>query len=138
MPKGCKITIFLCCCRRSPAPPRPRLAPSRSARTVTLLVRGSNKMVVDEADRSIHDALCVISLSCQEEVSLLLLCVCVVFCIYDFYSLIKIANLSLKKKKSKMSFFGAHLPASRCCVLLCSSNSPLIILTSSPILPTIL
>mmetsp|Transcript_42998 Transcript_42998/g.69766 ORF Transcript_42998/g.69766 Transcript_42998/m.69766 type:complete len:532 (+) Transcript_42998:77-1672(+) len=29
-------------------------------KTVTLLVRGSNKLVLDEADRSIHDALCVI------------------------------------------------------------------------------
>lgn len=28
--------------------------------TVTVLVRGSNKLVLDEADRSIHDALCVI------------------------------------------------------------------------------
>ncbi|XP_050298591.1 T-complex protein 1 subunit delta [Anthonomus grandis grandis] len=29
-------------------------------RTVTLLVRGSNKLVLEEAERSIHDALCVI------------------------------------------------------------------------------
>lgn len=29
-------------------------------KTVTALVRGSNKLVLDEADRSIHDALCVI------------------------------------------------------------------------------
>lgn len=29
-------------------------------RTVTVLMRGSNKMVLDEADRSIHDALCVV------------------------------------------------------------------------------
>lgn len=29
-------------------------------KTVSLLVRGSNKLVIDEADRSIHDALCVI------------------------------------------------------------------------------
>lgn len=29
-------------------------------RTISLLVRGSNKLVIDEADRSIHDALCVI------------------------------------------------------------------------------
>lgn len=29
-------------------------------KTVTVLVRGSNRLVVDEADRSIHDALCVI------------------------------------------------------------------------------
>lgn len=31
-----------------------------AVRTVTVLVRGSNKLVLDEADRSIHDALCVI------------------------------------------------------------------------------
>lgn len=31
-----------------------------SSKTVTLLVRGSNKMVVGEAERSLHDALCVI------------------------------------------------------------------------------
>lgn len=29
-------------------------------KTVTLLVRGSNKLIVDEADRSMHDALCVV------------------------------------------------------------------------------
>ncbi|VAI83961.1 unnamed protein product [Triticum turgidum subsp. durum] len=29
-------------------------------RTATVLVRGSNQLVIDEADRSIHDALCVI------------------------------------------------------------------------------
>ncbi|XP_014670704.1 PREDICTED: T-complex protein 1 subunit delta-like [Priapulus caudatus] len=31
-----------------------------AVRTVCVLVRGSNKLVLDEADRSIHDALCVI------------------------------------------------------------------------------
>lgn len=31
-----------------------------AGKTVTLLVRGSNKLVLEEADRSIHDALCVI------------------------------------------------------------------------------
>jgi len=30
------------------------------SKTVTILVRGSNKLVLDEADRSLHDALCVI------------------------------------------------------------------------------
>lgn len=29
-------------------------------RTITILMRGSNKLVLDEADRSIHDALCVV------------------------------------------------------------------------------
>lgn len=29
-------------------------------RTVTILMRGSNRMVLDEADRSVHDALCVV------------------------------------------------------------------------------
>nr|CAB3228985.1 T-complex protein 1 subunit delta [Phallusia mammillata] len=33
---------------------------SVSSRTVSILVRGSNKLVLHEADRSIHDALCVI------------------------------------------------------------------------------
>ncbi len=28
--------------------------------TVSILLRGSNKLVLEEADRSIHDALCVI------------------------------------------------------------------------------
>ena len=28
--------------------------------TITILMRGSNKLVIDEADRSIHDALCVV------------------------------------------------------------------------------
>ncbi|XP_049790420.1 T-complex protein 1 subunit delta [Schistocerca nitens] len=31
-----------------------------AGRTVTVLVRGSNKLVLDEADRSLHDALCVV------------------------------------------------------------------------------
>jgi T-complex protein 1 subunit delta len=31
-----------------------------SSQTVSVLVRGSNKLVIDEAERSIHDALCVI------------------------------------------------------------------------------
>lgn len=30
------------------------------AKTVTILVRGSNKLILEEADRSIHDALCVV------------------------------------------------------------------------------
>ena len=29
-------------------------------RTCTVLVRGTNKLTLDEADRSIHDALCVV------------------------------------------------------------------------------
>jgi T-complex protein 1 subunit delta len=29
-------------------------------RTTTVLVRGSNRLVLDEAERSIHDALCVV------------------------------------------------------------------------------
>ena len=28
--------------------------------TITIIIRGSNKLVLEEADRSIHDALCVI------------------------------------------------------------------------------
>lgn len=29
-------------------------------RTVSILVRGSNKLVLEEAERSLHDALCVV------------------------------------------------------------------------------
>jgi len=29
-------------------------------KTVSILIKGSNKLVIDEADRSFHDALCVI------------------------------------------------------------------------------
>jgi len=36
-------------------------------RTVTVLVRGSNNLVLDEADRSIHDALCVIRCLVKEK-----------------------------------------------------------------------
>ena len=32
----------------------------KSSKTVSILVRGSNPLVIDEAGRSIHDALCVI------------------------------------------------------------------------------
>lgn len=31
-----------------------------SGKTVTILVRGSNELVLDEAERSLHDALCVV------------------------------------------------------------------------------
>lgn len=31
-----------------------------AGKTITLLVRGSNKLVLEEAERSIHDALCVV------------------------------------------------------------------------------
>ena len=47
-------------------PPPPFLSSSQvsgiqnAGRTVTVLVRGSNKLVLEEAERSIHDALCVI------------------------------------------------------------------------------
>merc|ERR1711976_617086 len=33
---------------------------ANAGKTVSVLVRGSNKLVLEEADRSIHDALCVI------------------------------------------------------------------------------
>jgi len=32
----------------------------KESQTVSVLVRGSNPLVIDEADRSLHDALCVI------------------------------------------------------------------------------
>lgn len=32
----------------------------QAAKTISILVRGSNPLVIDEADRSLHDALCVI------------------------------------------------------------------------------
>lgn len=32
----------------------------KNAKTVSILVRGSNPLVIDEAVRSLHDALCVI------------------------------------------------------------------------------
>ena len=34
--------------------------PKEGSKTVSILVRGSNKLIVDEADRSLHDALCVV------------------------------------------------------------------------------
>lgn len=33
---------------------------SSPGKTVSIVVRGSNKLVIEEAERSIHDALCVI------------------------------------------------------------------------------
>ena len=33
---------------------------ANQGKTVSVVVRGSNKLVLEEADRSIHDALCVI------------------------------------------------------------------------------
>ncbi len=33
---------------------------SKPGRTVSILVRGSNKLVLNEAERSLHDALCVV------------------------------------------------------------------------------
>ncbi len=36
-------------------------------KTVSVLIRGSNKLVLEEADRSIHDALCVIRCLVKEK-----------------------------------------------------------------------
>ena len=33
---------------------------AKPGHTVSILMRGSNKLMLDEADRSLHDALCVI------------------------------------------------------------------------------
>lgn len=33
---------------------------ANAGKTVSIVVRGSNKLVLEEAERSIHDALCVI------------------------------------------------------------------------------
>ena len=33
---------------------------AKMGRTITILMRGSNRLVLDEADRSVHDALCVV------------------------------------------------------------------------------
>jgi len=46
---------------------------SSTARTVTVVVRGSNKLVLEEADRSIHDALCVVRCLVKNR----FVCVCV-------------------------------------------------------------
>ncbi len=44
----------------SPPPPIQVTGCPGPSQTVTVLVRGSNQMVIEEADRSLHDALCVI------------------------------------------------------------------------------
>lgn len=41
-------------------PPTQITGCSSPGRTVSIVVRGSNKLVMEEAERSIHDALCVI------------------------------------------------------------------------------
>lgn len=38
-----------------------------SGRTATVLLRGSNKLVLEEADRSLHDALCVVRCLVQKQ-----------------------------------------------------------------------
>jgi len=38
-------------------------------KTVSILVRGSNKLVIDEADRSIHDSLCVVRCLVKKAIS---------------------------------------------------------------------
>jgi len=40
-----------------------------AGKTVSVLVRGSNKLVLDEADRSLHDALCVIRSIVKKKIS---------------------------------------------------------------------
>lgn len=37
-----------------------KITGTHSKETVSIMIRGSNKLVVDEADRSLHDALCVV------------------------------------------------------------------------------
>lgn len=38
-----------------------------AGRTATVLLRGSNKLVLEEADRSLHDALCVVRCLVQKQ-----------------------------------------------------------------------
>jgi len=45
-----------------------------TGRSVTLVVRGSNKLVLEEAERSIHDALCVIRCLVKKRLAILMCC----------------------------------------------------------------
>jgi T-complex protein 1 subunit delta len=38
----------------------------KESKTVTVLLRGSNELMISEAERSLHDALCVIQSLCYE------------------------------------------------------------------------
>lgn len=40
---------------------------ANSGKTVSILVRGSNKLVLSEAERSLHDALCVVRCLVKEK-----------------------------------------------------------------------
>ena len=49
-----------CICTQQPLSLMQVTGTLSTARTVSVVVRGSNKLVLEEADRSLHDALCVI------------------------------------------------------------------------------
>lgn len=53
-------------------------------RTVTVLMRGSNKLVLEEADRSLHDALCVIRCLVKKRLVQSLLCLSIITRILHF------------------------------------------------------
>ena len=57
-------------------------AQNTMGRSVTLVVRGSNKLVLEEAGRSIHDALCVIRCLVKKRC---VLCVCLYNAVHVSY-----------------------------------------------------
>lgn len=63
----CAISIFtnsnshLCPpCPFPPLNPQIKISGTKTSQAVTLLLRGANDMHLDEMDRSLHDALCVV------------------------------------------------------------------------------
>ena len=69
----CCLGHLLSLCTPCPLQPMPggkvvKLTGIKSmGRTATVLLRGSNKMMLDEAERSLHDALCVVRSLCQKQ-----------------------------------------------------------------------
>ncbi len=55
------MLLYWCCLQRMLSVSHTQITGGvLQAKTVTVVVRGSNKLVLEEADRSIHDALCVV------------------------------------------------------------------------------
>jgi hypothetical protein len=70
-------------------------------RTVTVLLRGSNKLVLEEADRSLHDALCVVRCLVKQRFDISYsvwynLWLCPAYLCEIYLAILKISDLKLK------------------------------------------
>jgi hypothetical protein len=69
-------------------------------RTVTVVLRGSNKLVLEEADRSLHDALCVVRCLVKQRLVINCnvwynFCLCPAYLCEIYLAVLKVSHLEL-------------------------------------------